>query len=196
MFGPLDGLRAGQADRLTAIAIRLKEPTLIREAAARLQKIPGAQVVTLTEMMGTFLNLLGAVRTLVVALAAVAVVVSALSIFNTLLGAVLERTNELVVMRAVGASRSQIFGLLVVESLLLTLIGNIAGAILAFALGPRVEALAGNWIPFAPGASLLALSWADVLRCGLLTLVVGVGAALYPAWRAARLQPALAMKSE
>ena len=45
----------------------------------------GAQVVTLTEMMGTFLNLVGAVRTLLLAVAVVAVAVSLLSVFNTLL---------------------------------------------------------------------------------------------------------------
>src|SRR5262249_3754977 len=136
-----------QTGRLTTVAIRLKDPALGREAAPRLQKIPGAQVVTLTEMMGTLLNLLGAVRTLVLAIAAIAVAVSALSIFNTLLAAVIERTNELAVMRAVGASRAQVFGLLVGESFLLTLLGNGAGAVLAFLVGPRLEGFAKNWIP-------------------------------------------------
>src|SRR6266850_7633380 len=98
-----------QRGRLTAIAIRLKDPALVREAAPRLQSIPGAQVVTMAEMMGTFLNLLGAVRTLVLAVAAIAIAVSALTVFNTLLAAVLERTRELAVLRAIGASRVQIF---------------------------------------------------------------------------------------
>ncbi len=61
-----------QPGRLTAIAIRLHDPALVREASERLQKIPGAQVVTLAEMMGTFLNLVGAVRTLLFSLAIVA----------------------------------------------------------------------------------------------------------------------------
>jgi putative ABC transport system permease protein len=185
-----------ETGRLTAIAIRLKDPALVREAAPRLQKIPGAQVVTLTEMMGTFLNLLGAARTLVVAIASIAVMASALSIFNTLLAAVIERTNELAVMRAVGASRKQLFGLLLGESFLLTVVGNVAGAVLAFALGPRIEALARNWIPFAPVESLLTLSFATALPCALLTLAVALSAALYPAWRASRLPPAIATKSQ
>jgi hypothetical protein len=46
-----------QPERLTAIAIRLRDPALLQAAAQRLQRIPGAQVVTLTEMMGTFLSL-------------------------------------------------------------------------------------------------------------------------------------------
>jgi len=185
-----------QEGRLTAIAIRLRDPALVRAAAPRLQKIPGAQVVTMTEMMGTFLNLLGAVRTLVLAIATIAIVVSALSVFNTLLAAVIERTNELAVMRAVGASRSQVFGLLLGESLLLTLLGAISGAALAFAFGPRIETLARSWLPFAPNEALLKISTTALWQCSLLALCVGALAAIYPAWRAARLQPALATKPE
>lgn len=186
----------GQHGRLTAIAIRLNDPALVREAAPRLQKIPGTQVVTMTEMMGTFLNLLGAVRTLVLAIAAIAIAASALSVFNTLLAAVIERTNELAVMRAIGASRAQVFALLVGESLLLTLAGTLIGAALAFMFGPRIEALAKGWIPFAPAEALLTISSTALVRCSLLALCIGVLAAIYPAWRASRLQPALAAKSE
>lgn len=186
----------GQTGRLTAVAIRLKDPALVREAAPRLQKIPGAQVVTMTEMMGTFLNLVGAVRTLVLAIAAIAVAVSALTVFNTLLAAVVERTKELATLRAIGASRVQIFGLLVGESLLLTLSGTLMGGGLAFALGPHIEGLAKGWIPFAPADALLAISANALWRCGLLALGVGALAAIYPAWRAARLPPALATKLE
>ena len=49
--------------------------------------------MTLTEMMGTFLNLVGGARTLVLAIAIVAVCVSMLSVFNTMMAAVLERTR-------------------------------------------------------------------------------------------------------
>ena len=103
-------------------------PSLIGEAQPRLQAIPGAQVATMAEMMGTFLNLMGAVRTLVMAVAIVAVTISALSVFNTMLTSVLERTGELGIMRAVGASRGHVFGLLTLEALLLTSVGSVAGS--------------------------------------------------------------------
>ena len=197
-FVPLATAQAmfSQTGRLTAVAIQLKDPALVRSASQRLQEIRGAQVVTMTEMMGTFLNLLGAVRTLVLAITAIAIAVSGLSVFNTLLAAVIERTNELAVMRAVGASRSQIYWLLVGESLLLTLLGTGMGAALALIAGPFVETLARNWLPFAPGGTLLSVSGVNVWHCSILALCVGFAAALYPAWRAARLQPALAAKGE
>jgi putative ABC transport system permease protein len=183
-----------QAGRLTAIGIRLKDPAFIREATPRLQSIPGAQVVTMTEMMGSFLNLVGAVRTLVLAVSAIAIAVSALTVFNTLLAAVLERTHEFAMLRAIGASRSQVFALLVGESVLLTLCGAVAGGVLAIVMGPRIEALAKGWMPFAPAELILAISPAALARCSLLAVLVGSLAALYPAWRAARMEPALAAK--
>ncbi len=198
LFVPLESAQQmfGQPGQLTAVSIRLKDPALVREVVPRLQRIPGAQVATMTEMMGTFLNLLGAVRTLVLAVASIAIAVSALSVFNTLLAGVIERTRELAVMRAIGASRAQVFLLLVSESLLLTVTGAGLGAALALVLGPRIEALARSWVPLAPGGPLLTISMESVMRCSLLALCFGTLAAVYPAWRAARLQPAVATKGE
>ena len=93
----------------------------------------------MAEMMGTFLNLMGAVRTLVLAVAIVAVTISALSVFNTMLTSVLERTGELGVMRAVGASRGHVFGLLTLEALLLTVCGSVAGLLAALIGGRSIE---------------------------------------------------------
>jgi putative ABC transport system permease protein len=186
----------GQTGRLTAIAVRLTDPAAGREAAARLQEIRGAQVVTMTEMTGTFLNLLGAVRTLVLAIAAIAIAVGALGIFNTLLAGVIERTLEFAVMRAVGASRSQIFALLLGESLLLSACGAAAGMILALVFGAHLEALVKASISFAPAGTLLSISAQAPAQCAFLALGVGALAAVYPAWRAARLQPAVATKLE
>jgi putative ABC transport system permease protein len=183
-----------QTGRLTTVAIRLKDPTFLRAAADRLQQVPGAQVVTMTEMMGTFLNLFGTVQTLVLAIAIITVLISALMVFNTLLAAVVERTSELAVMRAIGASRAQIFALLIGESVLLTLAGTALGIALAFVIGPGIESLAKSWLPLAPAGMLLGISAEAIVRCALLALGVGGCAALYPAWRATKLPPALAAK--
>jgi putative ABC transport system permease protein len=185
-----------QPGRLTAVAIRLRDPSLLREAGERLQRIPGAQVVTLTEMMGTFLNLVGAVRTLLLSIAFVAVAVSVMGVFNTLLAAVVERTNELCVMRAIGASRLQIVGLITTEALLLTGAGSIAGIILAVFIGSGIENVVKQFVPLAPTESLLSPSAAILFQCVALGAVVGVLGGLYPAWRASRLHPADALKAE
>ncbi|MBI5386461.1 MAG: ABC transporter permease [Verrucomicrobia bacterium] len=183
-----------QPSRLTAIAIRLRDPTLAPEATERLQAIPGAQVVTLTEMIGTFLNLVGSVRTLVQAIASLAIAVSGLGLFNTLLATVLNRAAEFAVLRAVGASRAQVFVLITVESLLLAGVGSGLGLALALGTGGLLESAVKRFVPFAPLESLVALTWPVVFQCLALGAVVGLAAGLYPAWQASRAQPATALK--
>lgn len=183
-----------QPDRITAVAIRLKDPTRIGDVSKRLQEVRGAQVVTMAEMMGTFLNLIGSVRTLVLAIAIVALCISGLSVFNTMLSAVLERTRELGVLRAVGASRSQVFSLLTVEAVLLTTFGSAIGVILALLLGHFVELIVRFFVQIAPSEAFLILSREVIQECFMVGIVVGLGAGLYPAWQASRLQPVDAIR--
>ncbi len=183
-----------QPGRLTAVAIRLKDPAEGAAVAERLQKIPGAQTVTLAEMLNTFLDLVGSVRTLVLAITILAVAISALSVFNTMLASVLERTNELGVLRAVGASRGQVFALLAGEAALLTGIGTAIGLLLALGAGHSVEMVVKQFLPFAPRESMLTLTGAVIAQCSAIGLAIGILAGLYPAIQASRLQPALALK--
>jgi putative ABC transport system permease protein len=197
-FLPLATAQAlfGRPDRLSAIAIRLKDPTRGPEVAERLQRLPGVQVVTLTEMMGTFLNLVGSVRTLVLAIGLLAVAISALSVFNTMLAAVLERTTELGVLRAIGASRLAVFRLVAFETLLLSLGGGLLGLLLAAGGGRWVEAAVKGLVPLAPSDSLLVLTGDVAARCLMLAVTAGIVAGCYPAWRASRLAPAEARRGE
>ncbi len=183
-----------QEGRLTAIAIRLRDPALIHDATERLQNIPGCQVVTMTEMMGTFLNLLGSVRTVCQAMAILALAISILSVLNTMLAAVVERVNELAVMRAVGASRSQVFGIVTSESVVLALIGTVLGLVLLSCTGKLIETGVKAFVPFAPTETLMSLS---ALAAGSYLaggIALGLLAGCYPAWRASRVAPAWAVK--
>jgi putative ABC transport system permease protein len=168
----------------------------VRAATQRLQNIRGAQVVTLTEMMGTFLNLVGTVRTLLFSIALVAITISGLGVFNTLLGAVVERSNELCILRAIGASRFQILGLIATEALLLASIGSLSGILLAFLAGHGLENLVKQIVPLAPVESLMVPNLAILIQTALLGTAMGVLGGLYPAWRASRLYPAEALKAE
>ena len=185
-----------QEGRVTAVAIRLKDPNQLGDVADRLQTVRGAQVATLTEMMGVFLNLVGSVRTLVFAIAIVAMTISCLAVFNTMLAAVLERTGELGILRAVGASRWHLFGLLGLEALLLTVTGSLLGLLVAWAGGAEIEHIVRQLLPLSSENALLSLTPQVIGQCLLMGLGVGIFAGLYPAWQASRLQPVVALRAE
>ena len=99
-------------------------------------------------------------------------------------------------MRAIGASRLQIVGLITTEALLLTVAAGLVGIVLALGVGRGIEHLVKQFVPLAPAESLL---WPTAFILGqsvLLGVAVGVLGGLYPAWRASQMQPAEALKSE
>ncbi|HSW43008.1 MAG TPA: FtsX-like permease family protein, partial [Patescibacteria group bacterium] len=116
------------------------------------------------------------------ALAAVALLVAALGIVNTLAMNVLERVRELAVLRATGLTRRQAWRLVVLEAAILGLVGALLGALGGLATGAVLIQLAGgSGVPYqAPWAAAAA-----ALGGGIILAIV---AALYPARLASRVE--------
>ena len=115
------------------------------------------------------------------------IVAAAAGMFIALYQAMDERQYDLAIMRTLGASRSRVCAMLLLESLLLAA----AGAVVGVALGNALLALIGVWLPaaasLASGASRLLPGEIGVIA---LALAGGILAALLPAWRAYRLDVA------
>jgi ABC-type antimicrobial peptide transport system permease subunit len=115
----------------------------------------------------------------------------ALATLNTMLMSVLERTREIGTLRALGWRKRQVLGLILGESLALSLAGGLAGLLLGAGLVGLV-----NLSPALQGAFVGRLDL-EVLASGLaVALGLGLVGGLYPAWRAVRLQPAEALRYE
>ena len=124
---------------------------------------------------------------LLIAVAAVSLVVGGISIMNIMLVSVTERTREVGLRMAVGASRRDIRWQFLIEALILSLIGGIAGAVLG--------AIAAIAIAWNAGWPVLISPWAIILACGFAGFV-GISFGLYPAQKAARLDPIAALRFE
>ncbi len=189
-------LRTAQAmfnsnNRLTAVGIRLRDPTSLTEVSARLQRIAGAQVVTQTEMMGTFLNILGTVRTLLQSIGWVAFCASVTGLMNTLLMSVAERAFEFSLFRAVGASRTQLFQMILLEASVLTIAGIIVGGWACVLMGLLAVDFARTYLPFFTEFTFQSRSFGLALLIGAFVALVG---SLFPAFRAGRYEPAQVLK--
>jgi putative ABC transport system permease protein len=121
------------------------------------------------------------------AVAAISLLVGGIGIMNIMLASVAERTREVGVRRALGATRKDIAAQFLVESSLLTSIGGVLGAVLGVAGAILIQRLAEWPTALAPVMLVTAL---------LMAVLVGVGFGFYPAWRAAHLQPMEALRRE
>jgi putative ABC transport system permease protein len=121
------------------------------------------------------------------AIAAISLLVGGIGIMNIMLASVAERTREVGVRRALGATRNEIASQFLVEAALLTSTGGLLGAILGIAGSFLIQHLA-DW-PTALSPLILCLAL-------LMALGVGIGFGFYPAWSAARLEPMEALRHE
>lgn len=141
-----------------------------------------------TEQLQTFNSSMVIFEVLIAALA----LPSLLALMNTLAISVLARTREIGMLRAVGATRRQIKRMVLAESLLLSIIGIVFGAIAGLWLGYAiVQAMAGvGWeMPYA-------FPWSGLLATVLIGLIFALLAALAPARSAAKLDVVAALHQE
>ena len=115
-----------------------------------------------------------------------------LSISNSMMMAVMERTSEIGTSMALGLRRSAILRLFLCEGLLLGSIGGVIGVTLGFALAALLSAI-GIPMPPAPGMAFgytaeVRATWPIALNALILSVFTALAASVYPAWKASRMQ--------
>jgi putative ABC transport system permease protein len=154
------------------------------------EAITGAQFTK--ENQDTFRKVFSTFKTFLLIFALIALFVGAFIIYNTFSIIVAQRTKEVAMLRAIGATRRQVLGSVVAESAIVGLIASIigvgVGVVLALAL--KAAFSAGGGLP--PGSPVISLRTVAVsLVIGVLVTVVS---AVFPARRAARIAPVAAMR--
>lgn len=131
-------------------------------------------------------NILGPIFVVILAVPAIALLVGAIVIMNIMLVAVTERTKEIGIRKSLGARQSDILKQFLLESATLSVIGGVIGLIIAKLLGIIVTIyVIKTVIPW----------YAAVISIGVSGLV-GALAGLFPAWKAARLDPIEALRAD
>jgi len=121
------------------------------------------------------------------AVAAVSLLVGGIGIMNIMLVSVTERTREIGIRLAVGATEGHVLLQFLVESIVLSLIGGLIGIVLGLGLGFLGSRLLS--VPFAPNPSLIVAAFA-------FSALVGIVFGFFPARRAARMDPIEALRHQ
>ncbi|KPK09972.1 MAG: cell division protein FtsX [Acidithiobacillales bacterium SG8_45] len=135
------------------------------------------------------------------------VAVAAFNIVSTLIMMVTDKRADIAIMQTLGFSTGTITSIFVIQGTLLALVGTLSGAAIGVLLAWNVETLVAG-IERLLGFNFLAADiypmtdlpaeviWSDVGMIVGVTILLGIAATIYPAWRASRVQPAEALRYE
>jgi putative ABC transport system permease protein len=142
-------------------------------------------VVNVDEFNKTMDTITSAIAAVVIPITMIILIVGGIVVMNIMLVSVTERTFEVGLRKAIGATRNQILLQFLIESALLCVVGGILGLLVAIGATQAVGAALDMTMSITPFYVILAVG---------VSSLIGVLAGLYPAWKAARLDPIVALQ--
>ena len=180
-------VQAEHSDELESVVSEVKRQMRI-EHSVRAGESDDFRVVTkkqITDQIGDSVKILAVV---LYSIAGISIVVGGIGIANIMLVSVTERTREIGVRMAVGATRKDILVQFIIEAGAISVFGGALGVLLAYGFTDLLESLVPVFKTYTTQKSIL-------LALGM-AFVTGLAAGLYPAFRASRLDPVEALRHE
>ena len=175
-------------DKCTYIMVKVRTGTDKGAVAQRIsEKLPGNKVQFTEDMFMSVERSIPYLPVFLRVLVGLAAVVSAVVVMLAMYTTITERTREIGILKALGASRPYIVGLIEKEALLISAIGLVAGFLGSFLIGYLIHRVYGLFFEF---------SWKWGLTAAAIGILGGGLGALYPALRASNLDPVAALAHE
>lgn len=211
VFMPLEAAQAFfQMDGgVSALEVFLKNPDQLPEIrkAVALQIEGKAGVYDWRDMNQSFFNALQVERNVMFLILTLIVVVAAFNIISSMIMLVKDKTHDIAIMRTVGASRSNMMKIFMLTGASIGVAGTFVGAVLGIAFALNIQSIR-EFLQGLTGTELFSaeiyflselpavIDWSEVIMVIMMALILSVLATLYPAWRAARLDPVEALRYE
>lgn len=179
-------LEAADADQLNSAQFQVTNILRLRHGI-NTSGIDDFRIMNLVDVMSAFTQIMGSLTLMVGAIAGISLVVGGLGIANIMLVSVMERTREIGIRKAVGATSSSILSQFLTEAIIISVVGGVIGV----GLGIALAFLAATLFKFP----FIVPLWSIGTGFGL-SLLVGVLSGGIPARNAAKLNPISALRSE
>lgn len=142
----------------------------------------------------SFATILNIVQIVLIGIAGISLLVGGIGIMNTMYTAVLQRTKEIGIMKAIGAKNSDILFLFLVESGLYGLGGGIIGSLIGIGFAKIVEVLFVALV--GPALLSIEIRWGFILAVLIFSFLVGAMSGIAPARKASKLKPVDSLRYE
>jgi putative ABC transport system permease protein len=191
----LEDTYSGLRDDIDGIYLTLHEKTDISIAAQVVRALLGSShhgandysVIVPAELLAQQKRTERLFNAVMVAIASISLLVGGIGIMNIMLASILERTREIGLRRAVGARQSDVVRQFVIEAMMISFVGGSFGIVFGFVMSRLIAWLAG-WSTIVTATSILLAFFVSI--------TVGLLFGIYPAIKAARLDPVEAIRYE
>lgn len=156
----------------------------------------GLLVMALSDTVDQANKIFSVIQVVLALFGIVALVVSAIGMFNTMTISLLERTNEIGIMKSLGASNRDIRFLFLTESVMIGTFGGVGGVLIGF-LGTKIIDLGFNFLASRLGGQSVDVFYTPtwfILFILLFSTIIGLVTGVYPAERASKLNPLVALR--
>jgi len=183
-------------DQLTSIGIKVKKDADMKAFEDKMYKLPDVQVVSLTQVKTTIMTLVATARVMVFSIALIAILIAMMGVVNTVLMSVMERRQEIGILKSMGAMAGDVFKLVWLETIFLCLAGGLLGTGLALVTARLTDVLVRRLLPYSPSGGLIAIDAGLVVMALGVVTAIGLASGVYPSWKAARMRPLDTIRSE
>lgn len=195
-YMPLNTLQnlTSNDNKVSTVAVKVVENANVTDVSQSIENAYPNELSTITaaDQASRTNNALSAINTATWAISILAIVIGGVGVINTMIMSVYERTREIGVLKAVGWRSRRILGMILGESIVLTLMAAVVGTVVGI-LG--VEILLSYSATF--GTMIKPVFTLDLfIRAFGIALLVGLVGGIYPAYRASRLAPTEALRYE
>jgi putative ABC transport system permease protein len=195
-FRTMLGARPGR-NAYQSLTVRVKSPALVKDVEDAIKPM-GFATYSLLDATSNLRQVFAVFDLLMGIFGSLALIVASLGIINTLVMAILERRREIGVLKALGAADGDIRKLFFVEAGVMGLIGGLLGVAIGWMIGFGMNFATNTYLrrQSLPPLKVSSVPWWMVAAAIAFSIAVSLAAGLYPASRAARLNPVEALRYE